>query len=317
MTKKKISRCVKTYLSIPMLILFSYSLRAQIFVNNEEQKRLYYSFAVKRITNFWEMKDFRDVFHKDKYWMGKNKFSGNISYNTGRVLIDDGHETHKEYRSALGFYLRWRFYEQFSISTTLYWDFNKAATARWTSDYAYSIGRFNWKPRKLSYGYENYINNKYTDNIKLTAQKFLEGFFFVSYSTNLAPKLRDLILLDNSTQIKFNYFVRYAIHYRDENDSVHGDLLHGKPSVGISARYTIYKNIYIESGLYYYIDPKQRQPWDPDFSYGFGYFDWRSFRISLTYGNWAINHFPWDKTGKYPSYGFLDGQFRIIANWIW
>src|SRR5438309_6290598 len=94
------------------LILFLNPLRSQILVN-EEPKRLYYSFAVKRITKVKDMKDFRDVFHLDKFLMGKNRITGNFAYNTGRVLIDDGKEVHKEIRSALSFYSRIRFFEQF------------------------------------------------------------------------------------------------------------------------------------------------------------------------------------------------------------
>ncbi|MFL5752299.1 MAG: hypothetical protein ACJ76F_02745, partial [Bacteroidia bacterium] len=60
----------------------------------------------------------------------------------------------------------------------------------------------------------------------------------------------------------------------------------------------------------------KKLPWDPDYSYGFGYFDWRNFRISLTYGNWAINRLPWNRN-YYPHYGFWDGNFRIVGNWIW
>lgn len=124
----------------------------------EEPNRLYYEFAVKRITNFWEMKNFRDVFHKDKYWMGKNRISGSLSYNTGRVLIGTNGHTKEEWRQALAFSTRVRFWEQFSFNTTFFYDFNKKATARWTSDYSYTIGRYNWKPNKFNYGYENYLN---------------------------------------------------------------------------------------------------------------------------------------------------------------
>jgi hypothetical protein len=76
--------------------------------------------------------------------------------------------------------------------------------------------------------------------------------------------------------------------------------------------------MYVESAVYYYPEEKlKKAPWDPDYSYGFGYFDWRSFRLSVTYGNWAVNRFPWNEQTDYPHYGFLDGNFRIIANWIW
>ncbi|MGZ3900119.1 MAG: hypothetical protein ACXVPU_01515 [Bacteroidia bacterium] len=312
--------------------MYSFLVRALIFASllcninkvfgqiviEEEPKMLYYDITAKRITNFWEMKNFRDVFHKNKWLMGMNRITGNISYNTGRVLINDGVNIHNEYRSALGFYTRIRFFEEFSFNSTFYADFNRKADARWISDYSYSVGRYNWRPNKFNYGYENYVNNKYTDNFKTFARKFTEGYYFISYNRSLSQKLTEKISLDQTTSVKFIGFARYAIKYRDENEVEHGGLFNGKATLGLSARYTIIKNIYIESAVYYYPDPKKtKQPWDPDYSYGFGYFDWRSFRISLTYGNWVINRFPWNKNHDYPQYGFIDGNFRIVANYIW
>lgn len=311
--KKNFGSC-KIILCLIFLTVLTGHLRSQIVIN-EEPKRLYYDFAVKRITKFKDMKNFRDVFHLNKYWMGKNRISGNFSYNTGRVLISDDHEIHDEYRQALGIYTRFRFLEEFSLNTTFYVDFNNSATARWISDYSYAIGRYNWRPNKFNFGYENYINNKYTDDLKTMGEKFLEGYYFLSY-TSVFPKLDKTIRIDSTTNLKFIYFVRYAIKYRDEFEVTHGGIWSGKPSLGVASRFTIWRNLYVEGAVYYYTDPTTRQPWDPDYSYGFGYFDWRSFRISLTYGNWAINRFnPSDK--KYPSYGFIDGQFRVVANWIW
>jgi len=317
MIKGEKRRPEKIYLLIFFATLFQLNLVVGQIVINEEPKRLYYDFAIKRITKFKDMRNFRDVFHLNKYLMGKNRISGNISYVTGRVLLaDNNQEVHGEYRKALGFYTRIRFFEEFSFNTTFYVDFNKKATARWTSDYSYGIGRYNWRPNKFNYGYENYLNNKYSDDISTFGEKFLEGFYFLSYGNNLPKKLTKAISLDETTNLRFTYFARYAIKYRDEFNVTHGGILDGKSTLGIALRYTIYKNIYVESAVYYYTDPTKRQPWDPDYSYGFGYFDWRSFRLSLTYGNWAINHFPGTKTA-YPSYGFIDGQFKLIANWIW
>jgi hypothetical protein len=314
--------CKSRLLSLIYLLFFFSTLfrfnqvGAQIVIE-EEPKRLYYSFAIKRITNPKDWKNFRDVFHLDKYLMGKNRILGSVSYNTGRVLVtNERGEPMSEYRQALALSTRIRFWEQFSINTTFFIDFNKRATARWTSDYSYTIGRYNWKPNKFNYGYENYLNNKYSDNLETTAKKFLEGYYFVSYGNSISEKIRNAIALDGTTSIKFTYFVRYSINYRNEFNVVHGGIVSGKTTLGIAVRYTIYKNIYAETAVYYYTNPAKRQPWDPDYSYGFGYFDWRSFRLSLSYGNWAINRFPGSKT-IYSDYGFKDGQFRIIANWIW
>jgi len=308
----------KIQLTVLFLFLFQLNFLKSQIVIEEEGKRLYYE-RTKRITKFSEMKDMRDVFHKDKFLLGKNRIMGNISYNTGRVLMGDnnGHKKPSEIRSAIGFYTRIRFYEEFSFNSTFYIDFNEKASAIWTSNYTYSIGRYNWRPDKFNYGYENYLNNRYSDGFKKIGEKFLEGYYFVSYSHNLPEKQTQKIKLDESTNFKLTYFTRYAIKYRDGNEVIHGGLTSGKFLVGAGFRYTILRKIYIESAVYYYPEDKlKKQPWDPDYTYGFGYFDWRSFRLSLTYGNWAVNRYPWNKK-FYPDYGLQDGNFRIIANWIW
>jgi hypothetical protein len=296
--------------------LFSPLFKAQIVIE-EEPDRLYYDFAIKRITKFKDMRNFRDVFHKDRYWMGKNRLSGNIAYNTGRIILADDVSSEEVWRQALSFMVKFRFWEQFAVTTNYFIDFNKKASARWISDFSYTVGRYNWKPNKFNYGYENYLNNKYTDKLEEIGNKFFEGYYFLSYQNVLPEKMAKAIALDESTVLKFNYFVRYALNYRDEFNQIHWwGRYWGKTTLGIASRFTIYKNIYLEGALYYYPEQFKRQPWDPDYTYGFGYFDWRSFRVSITYGNWAINRFnPKDK--PYPQYGFLDGQFRIVGNWIW
>lgn len=295
-----------------LLLSLSVQMNSQIVVD-EAPRGLYYM-RTARVKKFKDMKDFRDVFHYDKYLLGRNRIMGNLSYNFQRVLINDGVRQRAEYRNALGIFTRIRFFEEFSFNSTFYVDFNKRAAARWVADYAYSIGRYNWRPYKFNYGYENYINNKYTDNAEQFLQKFTEGYYFLSFNANFPQKLMDKIKFDSTSSIKFVPFVRYGFRYRDEFEVVHYE---GKPTAGISGRYTLFRNIYVEGAVYYYFDPMYRQlPWDPDYSYGFGYFDWRSFRVSLTYGNWAVNRFP-GKKNIYSDYGFLDGNFKISANWIW
>lgn len=286
---------------------------AQIVVE-EEMKRLYFE-RTRRITNFWEMKDMRDVTHKDKLLMGKNRISGNISYNVGRVEVNDGFETKYEIRSAIGYYTRIRFFEEFSLTATFYQDFNLRASARWISNYTYSVARYNWKPNKFNFGYENYVNNRYGDNIQTFGDKFLEGYYFISFG-HVPEKPNEKLRIDNTTNLKLIYFVRYSFKYRDAFEQSHGGFFDGKSSLGANVRYTVFKNIYLESAAYFYPEEYKKQFWDPDYTYGFGYYDYRAFRLSATYGNWAINRFPWNKNNR-PNYGFLDGNFKISASYIW
>jgi hypothetical protein len=260
------------------------------------------------------MKDMRDVTHKDKLLMGKNRISGNISFNVGRVIVNDGEKEIPEMRYAIGYFFRYRFWEQFSLNATFYQDFNPRAAARWTSNFTYSLARYNWKPNRFNFGYENYLNNRYSDDLRTLGEKFSEGYYFLSYGHLV--KLGKL-KIDESSTIKVTYFARHALKYRDEFQKLHGGLGYGKTSLGAGFRYTIGFKIYVEAAAYYYVEENlKKQPWDPDYTYGFGYFDYRSFRLSLTYGNWAVNRFPWNKT-YYKNYGLMDGNFRIIANWIW
>lgn len=308
----------KKYLAVKLLLIIFFTVPFNVcesfsqIVVDETPRGLYYN-RTARVKKFKDMKDFRDVFHNDKLLLGRNRIMGNISYNFGRVILSDGPKVYGEYRNALGFFTRIRFFEEFSFNSNFYLDFNKKAAARWIADYNYSIGRYNWRPNKFNYGYENYINNKYTDRFETFIEKLQEGYYFVSY--NYSPqKIINKIRLDSTTYLKINPFIRYAIRYRDENEVVHYE---GKPTAGLSCRATLFRNIYVEGAVYYYFDPKYRQlPWDPDFTYGFGYFDWRSFRFSITYANWAVNRFPWKKT-NYPNYGFLDGNFKFVLNYIW
>lgn len=304
----------RTFLIIYFLLCFN--LCQGQFIVDEEPKMLYYERTHQRIKNPLRMKNFRDVFHKDKLLMGKNRIMGSISYNSGRVLIDEGGIVFPETRQALAFFTRIRFFEEFSFNTIFYKDYNLRASGRWISDYNYSIGRYNWREHKFNFGYENYINNKYSDPWKIVGRKFLEGYYFISYN-HLPKGLNYTLRIDSTSSLRFIYFSRYAIKYRDEREVTHGGLFSGKPTVGVAFRYTLLWNIYFETAAYYYFLEEKQQPWDPDYSYGFGYFDWRSFRLSVTYGNWAINRFPWNNSGLYKNYGFPDGNFRIAGNWIW
>ena len=306
---------IKIYTLIFFLLFFQLTKIVAQFQTHEEPKRLYFD-RTRRITNFWEMKDMRDVTHKDKLLMGKNRISGNISYNTGRILIADGQKKQEEIRSALGYFIRVRFFEEFSFNATFYQDFNSRASAKWTANYTYSLARYAWKPNSFNFGYENYVNNRYSDKIKTMGDKFLEGYYFLSYSNNFT-KLEKKIKLDTTSNIKISYLIRYSIKYVDNNEVLHGGIVSGKTTLAVGFHYVIFKNIYFESAIYYYLEEKiKKQPWDPDYTYGFGYFDWRSFRLTATYGNWAVNQFPWHKN-YYPNYDFWDGNFKISASWIW
>ena len=61
-----------------------------------------------------------------------------------------------------------------------------------------------------------------------------------------------------------------------------------------------------------YVAEDLQAPWDPDFTYQFGFMDWRPGTLSLQYNNFAGNRLFGGGGGDG---GFLDGN--ISASWSW
>ncbi len=259
------------------------------------------------------IKSMGDVFHSNKFLLGKDIISGNIFYATNRSVFTDSSGNHFESLNSLGSSLKIRLFEMVSLNTTFFFHLNQKAVLPWTADYFYSLKRANWKPRTFSYGYENYAGNKYTDSSQQFFQNFLYGSYFVSFNHGLPKKWIETLRFDKTTNLMFTYAVRYNMQYRDEFFNIHKE---GRVYASIGARYTIWKNVYVEGAVNIFTDKSKRLPWDPDYTYGFGYFDWRPFKLSVTYGNWVVNRFK-DTPAQYAYYGILDGNLQISFNYAW
>jgi hypothetical protein len=61
----------------------------------------------------------------------------------------------------------------------------------------------------------------------------------------------------------------------------------------------VYKFWYATSTLNYYPVASQQQPWDPDYTYGFGYFDFHPGKLSVQYNNYSGNRYPWRQRGAH------------------
>jgi len=233
-----------------------------------------------------------DVLNTNCCLMGKNIIKGDVGMAYSKITfanIEGGFTDYNRITSNVN--LTISLYKDLQIRTSFYFDLNDDKTKpHWLSNMFYSIGYYNWRNNTFSYGYENYQPNKFDgtfnffDNMK-------RGFFFTSFNHYLI-KDKSALKFDESSQIFVTPFVRYSPEYTDRfGTTVLGN---NKLTLGTSMRYVIYKNIYIEGAVYYYPQKDTQLPWDPDFTYGFGLFDWRSFKLNISYGNWIANRFPWN-----------------------
>ncbi|GAL29673.1 hypothetical protein JCM19239_2601 [Vibrio variabilis] len=81
-------------------------------------------------------------------------------------------------------------------------------------------------------------------------------------------------------------------------------------TASLGCKYAIWGNWYVNATAFYYFDKSQQQPWNPDYTYGFGYFDWRPGTITLQYNNYSGNR--WNPSSAGENTGrFLDGSIMI------
>jgi hypothetical protein len=306
---------VKIIRLITILSLLCSVARAQLVID-EIPRGMYYE-RTARVRKFKDMKNMRDVLHRDGYLLGRNRIMGSISNNFGRILTQENGREVKRFRTVMGYFIRFRFFEEYSVNLTFYQDLNKNAVAPWSPHLNYSIGRYQWRPNKFNYGYENYLPNRFDRPGTDWKNKFFQGYYYIAYSHGLPDSLKTRTFLDSTTSVKFTYFFRHYINYDGEGlNSNPTKWEYSKQVFGASVRYVFVWNIYAEFTPIIHLKKHTQQPWDPDFTYGIGYSDYRAFRVSASYANYGANRWPWNHSPHLTN-KFVDGNFRVAFNWIW
>lgn len=263
--------------------------------------------------------NFGDVFNSNKILLGKNIIKGDIGYSFSKINFNDKYGDNKEYyRNSMRINLNINPFGEFYFRNTLFIDLNiLEEKPKWLSNYFYQIGLYNWENRSFSFGYENYQPNLWDGFFDKFFVNLKRGFFFVSYNyiitDNENNNKKITLFWDETSKIVFTPIIKIHPEYQNEFNELGGYL---KPVLGTNIRYVIVKNIYIETGLFYYPLSDTKLPWDPDYTYGFGIFNWKAFKVNLTYGNWIINRFPWNDK-EIDNYNFLNGEIVLNFTFSW
>ena len=187
--------------------------------------------------------------------------------------------------------------------------------ASWDPDFSYTFGYDDWHPYTFSLVYSNYGGNRIKPDRdkEETITKFKEGTYSLGWKF-VVPRFIEEIFIIHSTggiggSITYNLTPKYM-------DIATLSMQDWKQSISLGLKYVIYKWWYANITLYYYPRSEQKQPWDPDYTYGFGYFDWHPGTISVQYNNYSGNRYPGHK--KSPDTGsFKDGSITISWSWMW
>lgn len=184
----------------------------------------------------------------------------------------------------------------------------------WNPDFTYTFGYDDWHPGTFSLVYANYSGNRLSprrgrqvEGQREERTRFSQGTWSAAYKFVLPDAIRPWFLLDESHAVNCAAGANYTRRY---TDLASRSLMSGKRSVTLGCRYTTPGNWFASLTMYHYPKSSQRQPWDPDFTYGFGYFDWRPGSVSIQYNNYSGNRYPWN--ARRPGQGkFSNGSISI------
>jgi hypothetical protein len=259
---------------------------------------------------------FGDIFKSDKALLGKTIIKGDVGFATSKISFLDANGDLIEF-------MRWTSkvnvhinpFKNFYVKNTFYFDLiNNADAPLWLSNHFYQIGIYNWRRKTFSYGFENYQPNRFRNAEFDYWTNMKRGFFFVSYNIEFNKEInpKNPFFIDNTSKVLIVPLFRAQPEYTDINNQALGFF---KPIIGTNIRYVILKNIYVETGVFYYPIQITKLPWDPDYTYGFGISNWKAFKVNISYGNWIANRYPWlDKEMKH---GFLNGEFTLNLTYAW
>ncbi|WP_299013168.1 hypothetical protein [uncultured Photobacterium sp.] len=193
------------------------------------------------------------------------------------------------------------------IASTFYYYFDKDQQQPWNPDFTYVFGYNDWRPYTFSLMYANYGGNRFSSTEDQPVTNFDQGTWSIGWKFPVTAPFDDwLTFTDNGAigcQIDFNYTPEYF-------DLASTSYKNGHRTMSLGCKYSIIGNWYVNATAFYYFDDNQKQPWNPDFTYGFGYFDWRPGTITIQYNNYSGNR--WNHSKRSAGTGrFKDGSITI------
>ena len=193
------------------------------------------------------------------------------------------------------------------ISGTAYYYWDSEQQQAWNPDFTYVFGYSDWRPYTFSLVYSNYGGNRFSPEEGGRVTEFNQGTWALGWKFPVTGIVKDWISFTEQgaigCQVDFNhtpeYFDLASISYKKNHQTL-----------SLGCKYSIFGNWYVNATAFYYFDRAQQQPWNPDYTYGFGYFDWRPGTVTLQYNNYSGNH--WHPSERGEDTGrFKDGSITL------
>ena len=177
-----------------------------------------------------------------------------------------------------------------------YWYFNASFfrhldddfKSRTDPDFTYSFGYDDWHPYTLSLVYSNFGANRFNPDRDKGEKctRIEEGTINLGWKFTVPREIEEIFIVHPSGGIRGSLNYTAQPRYLDNET---GRRKHWKQRGSLNLKYTIYEWFYISMSYFWYPCKSQKQPWDPDFIYGFGSFNWQPGSFNLQFNNYAGN----------------------------
>lgn len=182
----------------------------------------------------------------------------------------------------------------------------------WHPDFTYSFGYNDWHMYTFSLIYGNYGGNRFAPDAAKGEQvtRFDQGTWSLGFKFPAPQFMRSWMEFHPTSNVQHLLNLNVIPSYYNVGTSRYEQW---QTFLSLQTRYNIYDYFFGLLTFFYYPSPSQQQPWNPDFTYGFGYANWNSFTVSVQYNNYSGNRFPWNKPAENTG-NFLDGILSVSFN---
>lgn len=192
---------------------------------------------------------------------------------------------------------------------------DQSRLSSWNPEFAYGFGYDNWRPGTVSVTYDNQGGNRFRPDRGAgeAVTRLEEGTFGTTYKIPVPRWVEGIFVPRPDNRLSAAVGVQITPRFRREGAPERGEW---KRSVSLTVRNRVFRWFFVEARALYYPVPGQQQPWDPDFTYAFGYANWTPGAVSVQYSNYAANRFPWSHR---PTSGghFRDGGLSVSWSQAW
>jgi hypothetical protein len=239
------------------------------------------------------------------------QWSGNVAFHVPLRLADPagpGAQTTRynasqiPYQAYAAATVNWNPYSYFFARLTALRYLDPAQVQPWNPDFTYAFGYDDWHPGTTSLTFEHYGGNRWGGG----------GASIAEGAVVLGQKAPELQLWPAAFGVPSAMAsLSWVPRFYDAAGVAQANQVAGRLRLG----YRLFSIVDVWVTPQVYLLGTQ-QPWDPDFTYGFGIADWKPWSLSVTYANYAGNRFPWRAPATTGRPGdFLDGSLAVSGSW--